>query len=237
MSPRKKRLVMVISAVIVAIIVVVPSLYLLQTKQNNPEITVKEGSSSYTFTGDFFSAYSYPLNFVGPNAATLIAENGYYNFSTHASMYGGVEDIGGAWHSPSIGAVFNFTGKLPYDLHPSGLRISLNTINGSGPVFTSYVDNGYQYDASDFTKLPVNVSEGSTVVNGGHNLNLKFSNDTGLKSNQSFNFSLQDVINIQGTDSLQYNTTYGISVTATLEGLPEPVSTTLFLFLIDIPKG
>lgn len=234
-----------ISAVAVAVVVIGASLYVLHQRQ--PQITVKEGSASFTFIGDFFSSNSVnPLFTNSYNATTLISEKGSSDFSLHASMQGSLYGFGQKKHIFAFFLNFHFNGSLPYNLHPTGLQFSVEPIKGSTPAFKSYITSFLEQ--SDVgggapTPMPDNVSLSTTGPGEsfGLNLNLTLLNDSNLKSNQNFNFSVWDHINSDAvagsSDVLQYNTTYGISVTASLTGLSEPVSDTFYLFFIDIPKG
>ena len=246
MSPKRKRLVIVISAVVVAIVIIVPSVYVLYTKQ---EISVKEGTASYTSIGDFYERGSNNKSMINSyNATTVITEQGNNGFHLDASMFGDAYGTGsyGAnikLHALAFDLFFYLNGTLPYNLHPSGLVISVAPVAGSTSLFKSYlIDNVGQNDyGNPVGEAPNNVTASGTGT-GNYtflNLNLALLNDAGLRTNQTFHFSLTDCIQSHGQSdaSLQYNTTYGISVTASLEGLSKPVSTTLYLFFIDIPKG
>lgn len=244
MSPKRKQLFITISAVAVVAIVIVASFYALQPKE--PQITVKEGSNSYTFIGDFINETNTANvpSFLNYSATSTFTETGGKNYSLNASMHGSAYGSGLGPPSFVFDLFFYLAGILPYNLHPSGLEISIEPVPGSTPAFTSYLKNTvFQNDYFVFsTPKPVNVSVSGKAPGfpGSLNLNLTLLNDSGLRPNQTFYFSLTDTIESASAApfvSLQYNTSYGLSVTASLEGLSNPVSVTLYLFFIDIPKG
>ncbi len=239
MSLGMKLFLRAVFAIAVAIALVVPSLYILYMGQ--PEIAVEEGSASYSLRGDFFNTNGSTLSFSNLNATTLIAEKGFNDFALRTSM------SGFAWSDKSSNPLLYFvmtlyvSGNLSYNLHPSGLRITAAPLSNSTYTFKTYFgrsvaqyDNGYDLISPQVD----NVSKSG----GGLDLNLSLLNDSGLRQPQTFNFSVMDIItnqlmllNSSIGIPVQYNTTYGISVTASLEGLSNPVSTTLYLFFIDVP--
>lgn len=256
-EPKRKRVLISISAVAVAVVVIVASLYALQPRQ--PQITVKEGSNSYTLMGDFFNdtdGVKPPYSFNNYSATTIFTETGpdqnyglnftetgSENYSLNSSMSGTAFSLfENAYYFVFVLYLY-LRGNLPYNLHPSGLVISVEPVPGSTPAFRSYFKNTVSltdYGLALGTPMPVNASVASTApgFSGSSNLSLSLLNDTGLRSNQTFYFSLVDAILSMGGPpvALHYNTTYGLSVTASFEGLSKPVSVTLYLFFIGVPE-
>lgn len=240
MTPKMKLLLRVTFAITVATVLAVPSIYLLLGQS---EIAVEEGSASYTFTGNFFNTSGQTPSFSNLNTTTTIAEKGFSDFALHASMsgyaFGEESNVSLLYFSLSL----QLKGNLSFNLHPTGLDIAVAPLSNSTSTFRTYFGRSVtQHDTNTAYDLIFQKSDNVSSSGGGLNLNLALLNDTNLRPTQTFNFSVWDIITnlvIPANSSIgipiQYNTTYGISVTASLEGLSEPVSTTLYLFFIDVP--
>lgn len=244
MTQSRKRISIVVSAIVVAVIVMVPSVYVLYLKPKPIEMTVDQGAKSYTFIGDFFNYTSVnPIFFDTYGCTTLISEKGHGNFSINASMFGNAYGYGTDNHFFGSGLFFTLNGTLPYNINPSAGNIMIRPLNGSTQSFKSdFYATDYQTAPTPGQSAPKNVTTSFAPGSSFYKLDLNFQNDTGLKPKQTFNFSIVDFITFGDTspptpNNLQYNTTYGISVTASLSGLSKPVSVTLYLFFIDVPKG
>ena len=235
MSPKGKKLLIAISAVLIAVIVVFPSVYLLYTSSKQAKLIVNNGSASYTFMFGF-SHNNQSINsvsFKSYSTTTTLDEGGLQTI-LEARMNGSAYASSDQPNVFFINLFLNLSGRLPYNLTPTFLTISVGALPGSPASFLSHIGNNIAQWNSRYQK-PVNIS----TSEGGENLKMAFLNDTGLNRNQTFSFSLTDFILSPAGQALglQYNTTYGLSITASLSGLSQPVSTTLYIFFIDVPKG
>lgn len=237
MPQREKRLVIVASVVLVAVVIIVPTVYLFHIRPKYPEISVQDESATHTYIGDFFNtSYNNSQSFGNYSATTLISEKGGGGtYHIQSSMSGRANEppyiLRGNNRSFDITLSLIVNGTLPSNLKPTGLEISVLPLTAFGPTFSDYVDSStHQYFSLELNN--VSASQGDNYAN------LTFLNDSISNPHANFNFSVEDKVICSGPFPfpLQYNTTYGISVTARLLGLSEPVSTTLYLFFIDIPK-
>lgn len=225
---------MVSFAIVVAVIVIVSSMYFLYVRQ--PEITVTVGTASHTFTGDFLKTNSGNYTRIAFGAVTQISEKSSSGFFLNTYMMGGpfgTESVtaSGIAYNLSFVSVLNITGRLPYNLHPTGIVISAEPINGSSQTFMTYSVS--EISIFYLSKYLHNVSEPAQPT--GLPVRFGLNNDNGLNNGQIYNFSMTiglDMFIPYGLH-IQANATNGISVTVTLEGLSEPVSTTLYLFFIS----
>lgn len=236
MELQRKRLQLVIAVIAIVLIIVVPSMYYFYISNNKPPvITSSNDSASHTLMFSFqynnFSQDSASFKNYGANST--MRENGIPYVTLRSTMNGNVWAFGNHPNAFMDYLVLNVSGKISHGLRASGMTISVEPLSGSQSPFTAYIGESLtQVDYMSVYKKPVNV----TSFAGSQNLNLKFLNNTLSQRDHVFNYSLTDTIStVAGFDTnLQYNTTYGLSITTTLLGLPKPVSTTLYIFFINM---
>ncbi len=237
MEPQRKRLNLVIAVVAVALVIIIPSTYSYYISTHKPPvITTNNNSASDTmmFSFHYHNISQDSATFNSYNATSTLNENGIPYATLQSTMKGNAIAIGNRPNAFMIYLVLNISGKISYGLKPSGLTISVESLSGTQSPFTAYIrDALMQVDYMSTYRKPVNVTSTST---SDQNLNLKFLNYTGLQKNQTFHFSLTNIISTVGVwdNALQYNTTYGLSITTSLQGLPKPVSTTLYIYFINL---
>lgn len=243
MNSRKKKVKFVISAIAVAVVVILTSIYAFYDNPKSEAITVSQKDASYTWVSDFFVAGNQnPMHLNKSNftSSALITEKGGDVSTLNSSILDGNAYGNASGLAPSpffFSLTLRVSGILHFNILPSTLNISVAPLPGSTSSFESYINNNITQGNSIPYSGPDNVS----VVNfAQRNLSLRFYNDSGLSRNQSFHFSTEDQITggLQQpyiSSALEYNTTYGMSITASLTGLPKPVSTNLYLFFIIVP--
>lgn len=236
-----KRNLAAVSAVIVAIVIIVPSLLLVD--MNTPSYKVSEGSSTYTMIGNLFGNNSISDSFSHLTASTVISEAGNNPDHINAVMSGSTLDLE---QNNTLGfqLFLVVNGSIPGNLHPTGLTISVLPLYGMSWEFSDYVNN-YTTQNKGVRITPTSssppASHNVTAAQGETQLNFTFKNDTGLKQNQTFNFFLMDLIDCGGIGiptelALNYYTTYGISVALNLVGLNKPVYSVFYIYFTSIPR-
>ncbi len=140
MDQRLKNKLAAVAGLAIAAIIVVPSLLLFDI--STPSYTVKEGSQTYTVIGGPFSSNVTQINNLpGLNALTTLPENGNYTFHIKAS--GSVSVFNVVNNTPLfyVSSLLYVKGNLPGNLHPTGLRIAVNPLEGVPSAFAGYIRN------------------------------------------------------------------------------------------------
>ncbi len=236
-----KRNIVAISAVVVAILIVVPSLILFEF--SSPNFTVKEGSSTHTMIGDLFGNNTFSDSFSSLNTTTTISEKGHTPYKISAIMAGQTYNLGQN-NTFDFQLFLDVNGAIPGNMHSTGLIISVMPLRGSGPNFSSYINNFTTQNKENYLPVPFPPPSSRNVssTSGDLKVYFPFINNLGQKQNKTFNFFVSDLINcgslvIPSNCLLQYNTTYGVSVVLALTGLNKPIFNAFYIYFISVPEN
>lgn len=243
MNPKEiRKISRVLIVLVVVVLIALPVLYSGYIKTGY-ELNVEESSANYTWISSFQNISSTsPLFLRNYSSSSLLvlspfSGKGESQVSSFNATLGGATYTGGP-DSPfdfSLDLTLRLSGNLTSELKPSGISISIKPIQGSSIRFSNYLYANLiqtspglgNYSASNVT---------SHFLTESNLLKLNLYNQSNTKQNQRYHFSTYDFISTSIANGLKYNTTYGISITASLNGLSKPISDTLYLFFINIPE-
>ena len=218
-------------AILIVIVITVPTAYYFLSKPYNPPITVQNGFGEYNWTSDRFNNASFTtiqnsVNLSDAWSNAIIYESN--NVTSMVSIHG--------WESNSLfhpnGSILTpanctsefqvavyYFGKIAPDLHPSRTEAWLNsslpsysfdgTVNGT--EFYPFLVDDWSYDRN--MSLVNTHGPLTTAVfdfNESRNSSVYFHFSTGVE----FTFSIINMVN---------NTTYPVHMTFAMYGLQEPV--------------
>ena len=219
----------IIASVVVAISVIIPSIYYTN---NDPKIDVSNGTNTIDFNG-MVGHYTNDTPFFNQTwANATISQPSYVVSTLHLFLGPGefVQELNVAHQDTLVEMInFGFYGDLAYDLHPSSIKISLNT---SGTSNTSTVNleastqHGTNISYSDKESYALSFSN-----NGQASSQLSFQNEphsffpSTVNKTYSFSYSAQFYVTSPYTVPMKKS----FDITITLEGLSEIVSDTVSL--------
>lgn len=238
---RKLSKVLIVLAVVV--LIALPYFYSLYVKSSN-ELDVKESPATYTWIHSFQNIPSnnplFMINYSSSSSLILspLADPGKSTSSSFNATLGGAAYTGGpdGPYDFSLDLTLKISGNMTSQLKPSGVSISLEPIQGSSTRFSnSLYANLFQTSPRVGNYSSTNVTSQFSTVDSLLKLNLY--NQSGVKQNQIYHFSVYDWISTSIAHGLRYNATYGICITANLIGLSQPISDTFYLYFININEN
>lgn len=190
---------------------------------HDPQISVQNGYSNVTFSGDFKDGYQYTIPWV--NATAFFGEQSYNNFLT-LSFVNGTGDLYYIESTVRLFVNVSISGQLTTNLHPSTISVKYNATGPKGEdgvIFLLISPIPYNGSYGD-RNVTFNYGQGGGFQgygNGSEIGNLVNEN----ASTPLYNFTLN--LRTWLTFNWYQNSTHNFAITATLNGLSEEVSSTI----------
>lgn len=235
LSPKNKRLAKVLTAIAVAILVIVPSAYylnhFLQIK-NQPEITYTGGYTNYTWSENFSRYAGYMKNL---SSTVAISENGHNNSLLQLSLFQvGYNRYAGG---PIMNLYATLNGSFSSELRPTHFKFYEITSNIGNMTEPYYMDSGAMNPINP-TNLSVYSSPDKRTfsLSGNSTQSMYFmANFINEAHNRSrYNFSIDQMdVHFLLPSFLSSNNSITLTFGATIYGLSKTVSTRINVVMND----
>lgn len=228
MSPERKRIIIVLSAIIVAIIVIAPISYVIFVQgsriHQTTVKTVRPTLINYAFVDNFMNISSEIPKFTPFITASTVFFNNvssksFLNLSVRIDGYG----LGAGSNSVAFNYQFYVNGSTSTDLIPSEITIQVNCPNSNQAPFNNTVTiESILGHSKNFSSKPHGIGT------------FQLKNTSNIAEGQNYHFSEFDYGGTTGGYLMYNHNTLQLDFTVSLSYYTKPVTTSLDFYLTQI---